>query len=122
MADSRCDPVSGERFDEDAGRFAAAEAEAVVAQADFQRVAERGHVGDFDLFPFENAHLEQALYEGVVALDRLDSAASADRQLVQGRHEGYLGGSGDGGGTNEDLQIEFQTQAQAAPIDFQQAG
>jgi hypothetical protein len=50
------------------GRFLAAEAEAVVAQADFDGVPQWGEANHFDLFPFEQAHFQQALNDGAAAL------------------------------------------------------
>ena len=61
--------MSYERFDVDAGGLDAAQAEAVVAEAHFHRVAERGEADDLDLLAFEQAHFHQALDEAVVAVD-----------------------------------------------------
>src|SRR5262249_38051660 len=72
--------------DSDAGRLAAAQAEAIVAQADLHRVAERGEADDLQLFTVEQAHLQEALHESVIASKGLDGGPLAALQLVQGGH------------------------------------
>jgi hypothetical protein len=57
--------------------FATAEAEAVVTQADFHRVAKRGETKDFDFFAFEQTHFQQALHNAIVAGNGRDGAALA---------------------------------------------
>src|SRR5690349_14948200 len=75
-----------QHFDGDAGGLTAAEAEAVVTQADLHGVAERGEADDLDFLAFEEAHLEEALDEGVLALDGVDAGSLADPQLAEGGH------------------------------------
>jgi hypothetical protein len=110
------------------GGFTAAQAQAVVAQPDFNGIAERGDICDLDFFPFEQSHLQQALHQGIVPRNRLNSAALADRQLIQGGHakhdlgNGQQVGSGNGGKADENLQTVVQTQAQATAADFEQTG
>jgi hypothetical protein len=71
-------------LDGDAGGFTAAEAEAVVAQADFDGVAEGGEADDLNFLAFKQAHFQEALDQGVAALDGADAGALADAELVQG--------------------------------------
>src|SRR5216683_2883540 len=72
--------------DANSGCFAAAEAEAVIAQTDFDWVAKWGDVDYLDLFSFQQAHLQQPLHEGVASSDRVDRGLLADLQLIEGRH------------------------------------
>src|SRR6266542_2623919 len=62
---------------EDARRFAAAQTQAVVAQADLHRVAERSEAEHLDLFALEQAHLQKALHNRVVTLERRDPGSFA---------------------------------------------
>jgi hypothetical protein len=108
--------------------FAAAEAEAIVAQANLDGIAQGGNRNNLDVFPFEEAHFEQALDEGIVTLERLDATALADAQLIQGGHERRIlgrgrrvGSGGDRGGTHNNLRRAVTAEAQAAAADFQKA-
>ena len=49
------------RIDGDPRRFAAAQAQAVIAEADFHGVAKGSETQDFNFFALEHAHLQKAL-------------------------------------------------------------
>src|SRR5437762_11671870 len=76
----------GKRGDGHARRFAAAQAEAVVAEADFHRIAERSEAEHFNFFAFEKAHFEKALDDGILALDRVDAGFLPGFQLIERGH------------------------------------
>src|SRR5262245_37740702 len=61
--------------DGDAGSFGAPQAQAIIAQADFHRIAQGGKAKHLDLFALEQTHLEEALHESVFAGDGLDGGA-----------------------------------------------
>src|SRR5262249_44135664 len=70
--------------DAEPGRLIAAQAEAVVAQPNFQRIAQRRDADDFHFRAFEEAHLQESLHQCVTAHDRFDGRPLADAQLVEG--------------------------------------
>jgi hypothetical protein len=83
-------PLTTHHFDGNACRLAAAKAEAVVAEANFQGVAERGEADDLDFFALDQSHLQEALHKTVVALDRFDPASLTHLKLIEGRHGGRM--------------------------------
>jgi hypothetical protein len=120
---------SMQRPDLDTSRFAAAEAKAVVAQADLHWIAERGEPNNFELFSFKQAHLEQALDDGIGALKGGDTGALPNAQLVQRSHRVGASNSGRGGislakdghGANQDLCGRVGADAEPAAAHLQQA-
>ena len=77
------------RFDadhDDARSLGLAEAEAIVAEADFHRIAQRSEADDFNFLAFEQAHFHDPLDERVVALDRFDPSEFAGKQMIERRH------------------------------------
>jgi hypothetical protein len=102
-------------FDLNAGGLAAAEAEPIIAQADFDGIAQGGHADHLDLLVFEQAHLHEPLDEGIVTVDGRDPAALTRTQLIQERH-----GSASHG-TNEDLGALLAAKRQTAAADLQEA-
>ena len=66
------------------GGFDAAEAQAVIAQTNFHRVAERGEADDLDFLAFQQAHFHQALDKAVLAVDGRDAAAAAGSSTGRG--------------------------------------
>src|SRR5262245_24191198 len=58
--------------DGNACRFPAAQAEAIVAEANVHRITQRREPDHLDLFPLEQAHLQEALHKGIIALDGFD--------------------------------------------------
>jgi hypothetical protein len=106
--------------------FSATQTQTIVAQADFDGIAERSDGHHLDILAFEEAHFQQALNERIVALERLDAAALADAQLIQGEHErrnlsGQAGSGDSPGGTHNDLRRAIAAQTQPTAADFQEA-
>jgi hypothetical protein len=64
--------------DSDPRGFTAAEAQAVIAQTNFDGIAQRSEAEYPDLFSFEESHLEKSLDDEVVALDIFDASTLAD--------------------------------------------
>jgi hypothetical protein len=60
-----------------AGRFASAQAEQIIAQADFERVAQWSQAHDLDFLAFKQPHLHEPLHERILTLEGRDSAALA---------------------------------------------
>ena len=54
----------------DAGGFDAAQAQAVIAQAHFHRIAQRREADHFDLLAFEQTHFHEALDKAVLPVRR----------------------------------------------------
>jgi hypothetical protein len=71
----------------DAGCLTTAQAEAIIPEANFHRVAERSEPQHFDWLPFEQTHLQEPLNQDVAAGNGLDTCSLADPQLVQGWHQ-----------------------------------
>jgi hypothetical protein len=111
---------------DDPRRFTAAQAQAGIVDADFERVAQRREAEHFDLVPFQQAELQQALHDRVVAADRLHAGALTDSELVQGKHGGHirrravgvLPGRDRG---DKDLRRPLAAQAEAGAADLEQA-
>src|SRR5262245_30486422 len=80
---------SPHRLNKNTGGFAAAEAQAVITQANFHRVAQRRKADDLDCFPFDQAHFQQALHQRTVSLDAHDLGVLPDVQLIQGWHDNW---------------------------------
>jgi hypothetical protein len=68
------------------GSFTAAQAEAVIAQANFDRVTKRGDVDYVDLLAFQQSHFQEPLNEAVIPADVVDGGLLTNLQLIQGRH------------------------------------
>jgi hypothetical protein len=65
------------------GSFGAAEAQAIIAQADFHRVAKGSEAEHLDFLPLQEAHFQQALHEVVIPVNGFNAAALSWQQLIQ---------------------------------------
>jgi hypothetical protein len=74
------------RGNADAGGFAATQAQAIVLQTDLHRTTERREAENFQFFPFENTHFEEALNNEVIARDGFNACPLANMELVKRRH------------------------------------
>ncbi len=72
--------------DSNTSGFGLAQAEAVVAEADFERIAQRCKANQFDWLAFEQAHFHKALHQTAAAADRRDTAVLSRTQLVESGH------------------------------------
>ncbi|HZZ79606.1 MAG TPA: hypothetical protein VFE62_13880, partial [Gemmataceae bacterium] len=77
--------ISKQEGDTNAGGFTATQAEAVVAQADFHRVAQRREAEDLDDFVFEQAHFHHALQDDIVAVEAINAGTLALLKFIE-RH------------------------------------
>src|SRR5712691_9936140 len=76
------------QLDGNAGRLALAEAEAIIAQSHFDRVAERSETEYLDLLALHQPHFQQSLSQRVAPLDALDRGPLTDLQLIKRSHQG----------------------------------
>jgi hypothetical protein len=65
------------------GGFTAAEAQAIIPQADFHRIAEGGKTQHLDFFPFQQAHFQESLNQKIIPLNGSDKSALAWEKLIQ---------------------------------------
>jgi hypothetical protein len=112
------------------GSFLASQAEAIITQKDFHRVAQGGNAQHLDFFTLQDTHLQQPLDKGIASLDRFDPGSLAHVQLVHGGHgQEFLGRSlkeggnltGSGQRSHEDPGSGFTAQAQATAANTEQA-
>jgi hypothetical protein len=69
------------------GRFTAAQAETIIAEAEFDGIAERGEGNHLDFLAFEQAHFQKTLNDGIIPLNRGDAGTLTKFELVQRDHE-----------------------------------
>src|SRR5262245_5036915 len=70
-----------------AGGFLAAQAQAEISEADFNRIAQGSTTQHFDFVALENAHFHETLHQGVVPRHCFHPRPLPLLQLVQRRHE-----------------------------------
>ncbi len=63
-----------------------AEAEAVIAKTNLDRVAEGGEAEDFHWLALKEAHFQQPLGHGIAAPHVLNAGPLADPELIEGEH------------------------------------
>jgi hypothetical protein len=73
--------------DVDSASFTAAQAEAIIADQEFHRIAERGKADDLNLLPGEESHFQDSLNYCVSAVDCFYHSALARAQLVKRGHD-----------------------------------
>src|SRR5205085_12122254 len=78
----------------DSGGFVAAEAQAAVAHANFDRVAQRRDAEKLDDLAFENSQFPEPLHQRRLAANGADAAAGPDWKVIQRRHAVALSTSG----------------------------
>jgi hypothetical protein len=67
----------------DAGCLAAAEAQSRIANADLQRVAQRGEAHQHNFLAFEQAHLQKPLHDCIRTADGDHAGTVSLSQLIQ---------------------------------------
>src|SRR5262245_18786179 len=131
--------------DLDPGCLAAPQAQAIIAQPDFDGVAKRREADDFQLFPFQETHFEEALDDGITTFQAGHPRPLAPQELIQGGHgqgpwewwavgitgpcrqgrrvqvQGEPSLTGAGNRANQDVHRTLAAQAQATAADLEQA-
>jgi hypothetical protein len=94
------------------------ETQSRVAEADFERVAERGRREEFDGFAFKQAEFGEALHESRRTGDGQHFRSLAGFQVVQSGHRSTIATNG----PDENLRAIRAAKTKAAIRDLQQAG
>jgi hypothetical protein len=70
----------------DPGGISTAQCQSSVSEPQFHGIAQRGKSDQFHFFTFEHSHVQKALHERSVSLERQDSPTLAGSKFVESRH------------------------------------